>query len=322
MPRDSVANVGYGVALAIALAIVVFGGRPYLTQVTIWMALSIALAMSLRFMLLVGEVNLAVGAFFGIGGYGAAILFLKFGLPTALAVPGGGVLAAAASIPFGLLTLRLTGHYFMLVSFALTEILRLIYTQSHWLGGNSGLVGIVPDIPGFNVVILVTSAAIFALLLSIERSHLGRLFAAISQNRAQVSSVGISVANIKLLCLVISSFTAGIAGASFAFANTVIAPGDFDFLLSVFALAYVKVGGQAHPLGTVVGTILLSVLAQFMMSFGAQDTLLYGTAIVATMLFVPEGIVGSVWRTRRKTSSVEISSMKSTQAAIDIERSS
>jgi len=299
MRRDSIPAVLYALALAAGLGIVLFAGKPYLAQVVVWIALNVALAASLRFMLLVGEVNLGIGAFFGIGAYGAAVLCVKLGFSAPVAILCGGLLAALASIPFGYLTLRLTGHYFMLVSFALTEILRLIYTQSPTLGGNGGMVGIVPGIPGFGALAILISAAIFGMLLLLERSHLGRIFAAVSQNHAQVSAVGISVPNVKLLCLVASSFTAGLAGSTFAYSNTVIAPGDFGFLLSVFALAYVKIGGQSHPLGVLIGTVLLSVIAQYMMAFGAQDTLLYGTAIVATMLFIPDGIVGLFRQTGR-----------------------
>jgi branched-chain amino acid transport system permease protein len=278
---------------------VLFGGHAYLTQVVIWIALNIALAASLRFMLLAGEVNLAVGAFFGIGAYTAAILALKLACPGLLSIIAGGGAAALASIPFGYLTLRLSGHYFMLISFALTEISRLIYTQSEWLGGNSGLVGIVPGLPGFPVIVLLISAAIFLLLALLERSHFGRLLGAIAQNEAMVRAVGVSAARIKLLCLVISSFTAGVAGSTLAYANTVIAPGDFGFLLPVTALACVKIGGQAHPAGAVIGTVILSILSQLLIGYGAQDMLLYGAAIVLTMLFMPSGITGLIFRTER-----------------------
>lgn len=296
MLHDRISLAVYGLVSAAGLYIVLFGGQAYLTQVVIWIALSIALAASLRFMLLVGEVNLGVGAFFGIGAYAAAVFCLELGLPTLPAILGGGVLAALLSIPFGYLTLRLTGHYFMLISFSLTEITRLLYTQSSWLGGNSGLVGITPDLTAFPVIVLAICASIFLLLVLLERSHLGRLFSAISQNEAMVRAVGVSVSRTKMLCLIISSFTAGIAGSAFAYANTVIAPGDFGFLLPVIALAYVKIGGQAHPVGIIIGTVVLSVLSQLVISFGAQDMLLYGAAIVLTMLFMPVGIVGLIFR--------------------------
>ena len=143
-----------------------------------------ALAISLRFMLLVGEVNLGVGAFFGFGAYTAALLSLRLGAPTAGSDPRRRRVGGRGIDPIRYLTLRVSGHYFMLVSFALTEIARLVYTQSPLLGGNSGLVGIVPDLPGFPYIVLGIVVAIYVVLVALERSHLGRMFAAISENAA------------------------------------------------------------------------------------------------------------------------------------------
>ena len=296
MRRDRAAD-GAAAALALAgMAVIGIGGQAYLTQVVIWTALNVALAASLRLMLLVGEVNLAIGAFFGIGAYSAGLLDLQFGVPMLLCIGAGGLVAGLASVPFGALTLRTTGHYFMLISFTLTEIMRLVYTRSALLGGNSGMVGITPDLPGFPYIAVAIAACIFVALVAVERSHAGRVFAAIAENAAMVSAVGVSVGNAKLLCLVVSSVAAGVLGATLAFANTVIAPGDFGFLLPVFALAYVKVGGDGHPLGPVLGAVALSLLSQVIIGFGAQDTMLYGGAIVLTMLFMPRGFVGLLFR--------------------------
>ncbi len=294
MRGDRIAD---GIAAGLAAAgcvLIAVGHSPYLGQVVVWTALNVALAASLRLMLLVGEVNLAVGAFFGIGAYGAAVLYLRLGVPMLPSIAAGGVLAGLASLPFGALTLRTTGHYFMLVSFALTEILRLVYSRSSLLGGNSGLVGIVPDVPGFGYVALLIATGVFVALVAAERSHLGRLFRAVAESPAMVGAVGISAARVKLICLLLSSMAAGTLGGTLAFANTVIAPGDFGFLLPVFALAYVKVEGDAHPVGQLLGAVILSALAQLAIGFGAQDTLLYGAAIVLTMLFMPGGVVGLV----------------------------
>ena len=79
-----------------------------------------------------------------------------------------------------------------------------------------------------------------------------------------------------------------------------IAPGDFGFLLPVFALANVKIGGDSQPLGAVLGAVILSVLSQLMIGFGAEDTLLYGAAIVLTMLFMPRGVVGLLFPASRR----------------------
>jgi branched-chain amino acid transport system permease protein len=281
-----------GLFFAAAFAIVAYAPNAYLVQVVDWMVINVMLALALRFMLLVGEVNLGVGGFFGFGAYTAGVCAVLLQMPTLAAIVVGALAAGLLSIPFGYLTLRVSGHYFMLISFALTEILRLIYTQSAALGGNSGMVGIIPSVPAFPVLVVVLSGAVFFGLFRLERSHFGRIVRAVADSENMVRALGISVSTIKLLCLLVSALVAGLAGSVFAFANTVIAPGDFGFLLPVFALAYVKIGGQFHPTGTVLGTLLMSVLAQFVIGLGAQDTMLFGAAIVLTMIFMPDGLLG------------------------------
>jgi branched-chain amino acid transport system permease protein len=290
--RDSVYFSAAALIFAAALGFCAFAHNPYFIQVIVWMAINIVLALGLRFMLLVGEVNLGVGGSFGLGAYAAAICTIGFGFPTLAALALGALVAGLFSLPFGYITLRVSGHYFMLISFALTEVLRLVYTQSSWLGGNSGLVGIIPKLPAFPVLVVLLAGGTFIALVLLERSHFGRIIRAIADSEAMVRALGISVPFVKLMCLLVSSVVAGLAGGAFAFANTVIAPGDFGFLLPVFALAYVKIGGQSHPFGSVLGTVVMSLLAQMAIGFGAQDTLLFGGAIVLTMLFMPEGFIG------------------------------
>jgi branched-chain amino acid transport system permease protein len=285
-----------------ALAICATAREGYLVQVVVWAGINTVLALALRFMMLVGEVNLGVGGFFGVAAYASAVLAVNFHVPTLLAIPLATLIAGAVSLPFGYVTLRVSGHYFLLISFALTEVLRLIYTQSSYLGGNSGFVGIVPDVPLFPALVIVIVGAAFLALLWLERSHFGRIVRAVADSEAMVRAVGISVPGVKLMCLLVSALGAGLAGSCFAFANTVIAPGDFGFLLPVYALAYVKIGGQAHPVGAVLGTVVMSALAQFVIGLGAQDTLLFGAAIVLTMLFMPTGFVGMIDRLLQRKS--------------------
>lgn len=292
MQRDRIYFSIAALLFAAALAVCATMREGYFVQVVVWTAINVVLALALRFMLLVGEVNLGVGGFFGLAAYATAVLAANFHLPTLAVIVAATLFAGAASVPFGYLTLRVSGHYFMLISFALTEVLRLVYTQAGYLGGNSGFVGIVPDLPMFPMMVIGISGVAFVVLLRLERSHFGRIVHAVADNQQMVQAVGISVPNVKLLCLLVSALAAGLAGSCFAFANTVIAPGDFGFLLPVYALAYVKIGGQSHPVGTVLGTVIMSTLAQLVIGMGAQDTLLFGASIVVTMLFMPAGLVG------------------------------
>jgi branched-chain amino acid transport system permease protein len=283
-------------AAAAVLAYALLTQDEYNQHLVMWIGLNAVLAVGLRFMLLVGETNIATGAFYGMGAYIGAICTLNFGLPFPLALLAGGIVAVAVSAGFGLVTLRTKGPYFMLISFAFTEVMRLIYTRIGYIGGNSGMMGVFPPqgldpwMPALTVV--VCGALILGLYLC-ERSDLGRVFKAIENNDAVVETVGINVVSVKLLCLVLASFAVGVAGALHAHIYNVISPGDFSYLVPVFALAYVKIGGDSHVLGSVLGATLLTLVAQALEGAGALEQILFGAAIVAGMLLLPEGLWGA-----------------------------
>jgi branched-chain amino acid transport system permease protein len=292
------ARVGEAVvalAAACVLAFTLFGNDEYTQHLMMWAALNAVLAVGLRFMLLVGETNIATGAFYGMGAYVGAVCTTMWGLPFPVALLAGGVVAVLVSTGFGLVTLRTKGPYFMLISFAFTEVVRLIYTRVEWLGGNSGIIGIFPPQaldPWMSVLTVVLCGALVLMMYLCERSNLGKVFRAIQNNDAVVETVGINVMHIKLLCLVIASFAVGIAGSLHAHVFNVISPGDFSYLVPVFALAYVKIGGDANVMGSVIGAALLTVLAQYLQGMGSLEHILFGGAIVASMLLLPDGLLG------------------------------
>jgi len=293
---------GWYVAAAVVAALLgyaLFGSDTYTQQLLMWSALNAVLAVALRFMLLVGETNIATGAFYGLGAYAAAVCTTKWHLPFPIALLAGGIVATAIGALFGIITLRTKGPYFMLISFAFTEVVRLIYTRIEWLGGNSGMIGVFPPqmldawMPALT---LLLCGSLILIMYFFEMSNLGRVFKAIENNDAVVETVGLDVMQIKLLCLVISAFALGVAGANHAFVYNVISPGDFSYLVPVFALAYVKIGGDSHVGGAIIGAVLLTVLAQMLQGSGALQHILFGGAIIASMLVLPDGIWGGVKR--------------------------
>ena len=185
----------------------------------------------------------------------------------------------------------------MLISFAFTEVLRMIYTQIEYIGGNSGMIGIFPPVlltdfyPAFIVALVLV---LLFVLYRLEQSDFGKVLVAIRNNDAIVQTVGINVHLTKVMCLAISSFVAGIGGALLAHANNVISPGDFSFLLAVYTLAYIKVGGESHIAGPILGATVLTLLAQVAMGFGSYEHIFYGTAIVIAVLLMPDGLVGLI----------------------------
>lgn len=280
---------------ACAVAGSFFSGSDFVSSLIIWVALNVLMTASFRFVLLMGELNFAMAGFVGIGAYAAGIATTLYDLPLALALLLGAAAAGLISLVVGFITLRAKGPYFMLISFAFTEVLRLIYTRIDLIGGNSGMVGIFP--PAYlaryypTLVVLLVLLFLF-ILYRVERSDFGKILVAIRNNDQLVQTVGINVHLTKVWCLGVASFVAGVCGALLAHGNNVISPGDFSFLLAVYTLAYLKVGGEAHILGAVAGAIVLTLLAQYALGFGAYEHIFYGAAIVISVILLPQGLFG------------------------------
>ena len=274
-----------------------FSGSGFVSSLIILVAINVLMTASFRFVLLIGELNFAMAGFVGIGAYSAGIAATMYDLPLALALLLGATAAGLISLVFGFITLRAKGPYFLLISFAFTEVLRLIYTRTDAIGGNSGMAGIFT--PAYltrfypAVVVLIVLFFLF-ILYRLERSGFGKILVAIRNNDDLVQTVGINVHLTKVWCLGIASFVAGICGAVLAYANNVISPDDFSFLLAVYTVAYLKVGGESHILGSVLGAIVLTLLAQFALGFGTYEQVFYGAAILIGVLLLPEGLFGLV----------------------------
>lgn len=279
----------------VLLAGILLQGGGLTASLVLWLAINVLITASFRFVTLIGELNFAAAGFVGLGAYMAGIGTVSLHWPFLLALAASAVFAGLISLVFGYITLRAKGPYFMLISFAFTEVIRMIYTKTEAIGGSSGMVGIFPPayLDGYLPAVVVGVVVLLLWTLwFIEKSDFGKVLVAIRNNDAIVETVGINVHLAKVLCLAVSSFVAGIAGALLAFSNNVISPGDFGFLLAVYALAYLKVGGESHILGAVVGAIVLTLLGQFALSFGPYEHIFYGGAIVISVLLLPGGLIG------------------------------
>jgi len=282
-------------AALLALTIGASTGSSFAASVLMWIAINILMAASFRFVQLIGELNFAIAGFVGIGAYVSGLVNVKLGWSFFLALVLSAGAAGVISFIFGYITLKAKGPYFLLISFAFTEALRMIYTKIDYIGGNSGMIGLFPpafltDYYAMFVVAVVIAGLV--ILHQLEKSDFGKVLIAIRNNDAIVQTVGINVHITKVWCVVISSLIAGLCGALMAHANNVISPGDFSFLLAVYVLAYIKVGGESHIAGAVVGATVLTLLAQVALGFGPFEHIFYGAAIVISVLLMPNGLIG------------------------------
>ncbi|GAI35182.1 unnamed protein product, partial [marine sediment metagenome] len=187
----------------------------------------IVLAVSLRQMMVVGQVSFAHPAFMAIGAYTSVLLVMDVGLPFWVAMPVAGIVAAFIALLLGLPVLRLTGPYFFLATFAFLEVMKSIFTYfAIPFGGPQGIWNIPPPNPigpidfssitHFYYLIFIVFAITVLVFYSLEKSRFGQAWHAIGQSAQLAESLGVNVMGYRVLAFVIACFFAGIVGACFA----------------------------------------------------------------------------------------------------------
>jgi len=272
--------------------------EPYKLHVYIMTCLNICLATSLRVVWNVGLLSCGHAAFMGLGAYTSAILARDLGLTPWLGIPAGGTVAVLISVALGYPALRLTGIYFVLVSFAFNEVLFLIATRWRgFTGGPNGIVGI-PKLeglpPGKLAYAYFVSGVLLATLIILyrfEKTRVGKIWQAIRGTELRCRCVGIHTTYYKLFAFGVSSFFAGVTGAVYAHYIGFICPSDFSIWQSIYIQIYMIVGGVGTFLGPVIGSITLTVFTELIRAAGPLQSVIYGSLLAGVMLFLSGGLV-------------------------------
>ena len=210
-----------------------------------------------------GQVSLGQAGFMGIGAYASAILTQKMGLPFAVALPFGGVVAGIIGVVVGFPALRIKGVYLLLLTLGFSEIVQVVILSWDFTGGAQGF----RNIP-FNPRTLEWCVALIFLLMiffaRLERSSLGRAMDSIEQDETAAEVMGIDVVRIKLLAFGIGAAIAGIAGALYAHHTTYVDSSTFNVMLAIEILTYVVVGGGSTFWGPALGAFVLTLLPEFL----------------------------------------------------------
>jgi branched-chain amino acid transport system permease protein len=255
---------------------------------------------SLGFGLLVGssgQVSLAHSVPFAVGAYAVA-LGAEHGLNVWLALLAGIVLSILISVVAGLVTLRLSEFYFALATIGLVVVLQNYLAGASFSGGSDGLPAPVITFfstgrgTTFDQYVAVALIAIVAIIFTrnINASFVGRAFNGIRDVPQAAASCGVFVFRTKLLAFAVSSVYATVAGAVYAGLVTLVSPDQFGFNLVLLFLAILIVGGRTSIAGAFVGAAAFTYVPQALQpAQGAQD-LIFGLAIMLTMLVAPDGL--------------------------------
>ena len=267
--------------------------QPYLDAICIGSGYALSQFIALR----AGLFSLGSAGFGSIGAYAAAIALTRHGAPVGIAV----LLGVGAALLSGLLLsvplARLRGHFQAVATVAFVEIVESLALYFDDLtGGPRGINGI-PKLVGTGELVLFV-AGVLILLSVVERTGIGRAFGAIRQDDLVARSLGVSVTRYHALAFALSAAIAGLAGSLAAFNTYTIEPQQFGFQLLTAALGAVILGGRSSVFGPIVGTIIFVMLPELARPLSENRFLLQGALLIATISFLPRGIVDSLARQR------------------------
>jgi branched-chain amino acid transport system permease protein len=252
-----------------------------------------------------GQISLGHGAFFAIGGYVAAILMDRWGVPYGWTLPVAAAVCFLAGFLFGLPALRLEGLYLALATFALAlAVPQILKYFEHWTGGSQGIVLMKPAAPPgvpLNadqwLYFLVLAVALLAFFLgtNLLRGRMGRALLAIRDNPIAAQAMGINLPLVKSLTFGVSAAFTGLAGALSAVVVAYVAPDSFNIFLSLTLLIGIVIGGLASVSGALYGAFFIQFVPNIAQDISkAAPWAIFGVFLIVFMFVMPTGIAGGI----------------------------
>jgi len=306
---------GLGILCAVVLLAVpmLLNNNPfYLHHITIIFLYSVV-ALGYWLIHRTGQVSFAQAGFMMIGAYTTAALMHHFDFNFWLALFLGGVVPAVVALVIGILTLRLRGAYFFLVTFAFGEIIRHFFLNvpEPIFGGIEGF----KQIPGpgtieisylFTLVFdqsaegnvsyyylaLVFFVVTMLIMRQIDRTRVGKTIVGVRDAEGLSEAIGVPTLAYRLFAFAFAAFFTGIAGGIYSSYFTFIDPANFMIGHSIEHLSFLIVGGAASVWGPLLGTAVVASLGEAGVGYGMGEFMISGLLMMLVILFFPTGIVG------------------------------
>ena len=298
-------------AVLFVLALVPLGlGRgisPYLLGVISLMFIWGLFALSLDIVMgYLGLISFGHAAFWGVGAYAVALTINgvtnSFLVAVAIAVAVTTVLAWA----IGALSVRLTGVYFAMITFAAAQLLYQFANSTPQVTGGSNGMGIPPvmllgvvdlsDPTVFYYLALGTLVGCYYVAVRIMDSPFGRVLAAIRESERRVSFLGYDTNKYKRRAFALSGAVGGLAGALFMTYQQFVTPNTLYWFISGDVLFAMIFGGIGTLYGPIIGGAVLVGMEQILSSYIDQWRLLIGLVLVLIVLFAPRGLASILLR--------------------------
>jgi branched-chain amino acid transport system permease protein len=323
-PMPDLVAIGIVVLLfAILPTVASMLGNPFLikigTRIVVFSMAAVALNLVLGFG---GLVSLLHAGLFGIGGYVVGIMaFHAENQPLLGLVPGTGdlaillplamVITGIAAAVMGVISLRTSGSYFIMITLAFNQMLYYVFVALQQYGGEDGL-QITTDITLFGMAAtgrvpfyygcVMLLAVILIFLQRLIDSRFGIVLRAAAQNERRLTALGVSPLRYKLTAFALSGAIAGLAGALLASGQQFISPSDMAWVRSGDLVVMCVLGGMGRVWGPVIGAAAFLVLEIVLSGWSVHWQFGFGLFIIAVVISLRDGLIdaGSLIDGRRR----------------------
>lgn len=297
------------VLLIIALIIpVVFGSNQYnmvlITTVLLYAVIATAWNIIGG---MAGQLDLAAGAYLGLGAYCAGTLLLRWDVTPWIGMIVGGLVATGFGVLVGFPLFRfgVTEVWYALSSLALVEVMRVAFLIWEEVGGP--LERYLPFydwslyhmrfgsyIPFYYIMLAMLLIALFV-NHRIANSKLGYYLRALGENEDAAEVLGVDTRASKLKALTTYAFIVGAVGAVYASLYGYIHPSFFSSPLSIEVAILGIVGGMGVTYGPLTAAVILVGTREFLRAnVGGQlpglYLAIYAVVLIVIVLFRPQGI--------------------------------
>lgn len=295
-------------ALAILILLMwplIFDNKFYITIGTM-VVLSAIGATSLNLIIRTGHVSLAHAAFMGVAAYTCVLLQMRLGVPFGLALVAGCLASGLLALILGPIVLRLTGKYFVLVTFLVGEIIRMVFVEWQSLtGGANGIQNIPPGLEimktptGFYYFALGAAVICVGITWRILASEIGRAMDSVREAEKLAECSGIPVIKLKITIFVIACTLVGVYGILQTYLLQFIDPSAFNMEASLNLVVMNVLGGMYYLLGPVLGSTFLAALPELLRGYVDLQRVIFGVILIIVMAALPGGIIGLMEALRR-----------------------